>query len=81
MKTEPESSQPAIIVHRRYNKKELRFLLGNISLYALNRMISVTEGIGEPFGTFFDPRQILLLLNRFDLSLVFIRNQNKLRER
>ena len=77
MKTDPESSQPVLIINRHYNKKELCFLFGNITMYYLNRMIEETPDLGDPLGTSYSPRQIQMLIHHYGLSATFMKNQSQ----
>ena len=78
MKTEEDSKRPELIVNRHYNKKELCFLFGNITMYYLNRMIADAQEVGQPLGTSYSPRQILILIDHYGLGGIFMKNQNKI---
>ena len=78
MKTDEDSNQPELIVNRHYNKKELCFLFGNITMYYLNRMIADAQEVGQPLGTSYSPRQILILIDHYGLGGIFMKNQNKI---
>lgn len=77
MNTQNPSPTPELIVRRHYNKKELRFLLGGMSLYHLNRMIDNVPSVGLPLGRLFSPRQIADLIHFYGLEKTFLSNQQK----
>ncbi len=77
MKTKSKKTATELVIKRHYNKKELRVLCGNVSLYFLNRLIKKVRKMGPPMGMWYSPAQIMMLLNRYGLEGAFAENQKK----
>lgn len=78
MKPEADSNEVELTINRHYNKKELCFLFGDLTLYYLNRMIENTPDVGEPLGIGFSPKQVMVLINQYGLHRTFLKNQAKI---
>lgn len=79
MNTQANSASEELHIYRQYNKKELCFLFGGVSLYHLNRMIASAPVQCEPMGRVFSPRQIMALIKHYGLERTFAANQEKIK--